>query len=36
MDNPETMDLMLAMARKFVQDSVHDSKFEPRFGLPQT
>ena len=35
MDNPETMDLMLAMARKLAQDSVHDNKFEPRFDLPQ-
>jgi hypothetical protein len=35
MDNPETMDLMLAMARKLAQDSVHDNQFEPRFDLPQ-
>ena len=35
MDNPETMDLMLAMARKLAQDSVHDSQFDPRFDLPQ-
>ncbi|MCX5953050.1 MAG: patatin-like phospholipase family protein [Cyanobacteria bacterium] len=36
MDNPLTMDLMLAMARKLAQDSIHDSQFEPRFDLPQT
>jgi hypothetical protein len=35
MDNPETMDLILAMARKLAQDSIHDSQFEPRFDLPQ-
>jgi patatin-like phospholipase/acyl hydrolase len=35
MDNPETMDLMLAMARKLAKDSVHDNQFEPRFDLPQ-
>jgi patatin-like phospholipase/acyl hydrolase len=35
MDNPLTMDLMLAMARKLAQDSIHDSQFEPRFDLPQ-
>lgn len=35
MDNPETMDLMLAMARKLSQDSVHDSQFKPRFDLTQ-
>jgi len=35
MDNPETMDLMLAMARKLAQDSVHNNQFEPRFDLPQ-
>jgi hypothetical protein len=34
MDNPETMDLMLAMVRKIVPDSIHDSQFEPRFDLP--
>ena len=35
MDNPETMDLMLAMARKLAQDSVLINQFEPRFDLPQ-
>jgi len=35
MDNPETMDLMLAMARNLARDSVHDCQFEPRFDLPQ-